>query len=188
MNLRVLGLTFLLAGASIDFARAGALLDFDFCIKGDSSFGNCGTITGEIIGLKSWGCSSPCDVIITSLPRNLGVRMSDFSVDSSCWTVYDDSFTVRCGQITCANFYSIGDDGKYAFAINHDGTNEFENILKNRGVGNLCGLDGVTFTQVKPCSSVPEPSQYAAFVFLAVVGLSVWRRRFASAAMARLSA
>jgi hypothetical protein len=186
MNLRIFGLVLILVGGFSIYAKAITLVDFNFTITGDISDTDfnpnytllSGNVTGEIIGLPFNGTGSASDILITSAPAGLGISptiSSPYSFSANSWDL-SPTFTVTNGTITSGAYF---DYNNYTHELELDGGGSvnFFGSSSDGGytgslVGNHDGSSGANFSS----ASVPEPSQYGAFLFLAVAGLIAWRR------------
>jgi len=164
-------LALILVGA-LSGQRAHAL-DFTFAFSNNNySAGYVpGTVTGIIYGLTDNASSAPTYITITSAPAGLGLTTPD-----PLTLLYSNGdFTVTHGAITSDNFNGSaygGVDVTFDAAENRVRNSvPFVDDLQN-------SFTGAVFS---PRSSVPEPSQYGLFVFLAVAGVTGWRRFYRQA-------
>jgi len=206
MTLRALTLTVLLIVAVTGSAKAqlGQIGDsFGFSITDnvstDAMFGK--TITGFIAQLQENASSAPTEVVLISTPAGLGTYTGVNYLYPYGWTI-QGTFTVSDGTITgvssggfIADLPQGPNNPSLSLFFDQNGESGFVDNSTGAHLTNTSGFSGIVFNpasiesghisvpggksyNIDPGSdtSVPEPSQYGAFFFLAVATLIVWRR------------
>ncbi len=160
-------------------------LNVDFSITSDTA--TAGTIVGEIIGLQDNAKSTPEDIIIMSLPIDLGIFIppGGYSLEAHGWDLATGTyFVVSDGQVTSETEYYASDlvgSDYHALSFNlEDAANGLQyingpvdGVTTAKAVQNLDGFSGTTYTTVV----VPEPRTLALLMTGGLVLFLVIRRQ-----------